>query len=153
MIILIVFVLVLIIVAYCYASESCLMFFLGAVLILGLIAGSVSLNDSVCDIPAEEVTPLYAGYNDSEINGTFFLGTGAVDEKEMVYYWVDDNGIKFKQSLLMDKSVFIEDGQNVLIKRYYDCPEKWSWLLTEINYGSYEFHVPENSIGQMFQYH
>jgi hypothetical protein len=127
---------------------------LGLFLLLGLMVwGSININQNVCNIPKIITTSLYAGYNNNEINGQFFLGSGSVNEKDMVYYWINDNDVKSKHSKTMDESVFIEDGKNVMVEKFNTCPSNLSWLLFDNNLKKIEFHVPENSIVQMYQYH
>jgi uncharacterized membrane protein len=122
------------------------------VLVFIIVFGAIYINQKNCTIDHAIITELYAGYNNSEIEGHFFLGSGSVNEKEMVYYWANNDGIKSKHSQEMSMSVFIEDGKNIMVEKYHVCPDKLQWLF--INPGLYqiEFHVPENSIVQMYQY-
>ncbi|MDD5169015.1 MAG: hypothetical protein PHN75_09370 [Syntrophales bacterium] len=128
-------------------------------LILGiaLFFGFALWNLRTCDVLQSVATPLYAGYNDSEISGRYFLSSGTVNDVAMVYYWVDNNGVKSRYSQKMDQSVFIEDGKNEMIEIYKMCPKKWRWFFLPLNElpqrKRFEFHVPEHSIPQMYQYH
>jgi hypothetical protein len=121
-----------------------------------LVSASVficmKLNMNTCTIEQPITTTLYAGYNDSEINGSFFLGTGHIDEQEMVYYWIDENGVKSKHDQPMSMSVFIEDGKNIMVEKYEICPNNLQWLFIDPGLYQIEFHVPKNSIVQMYKY-
>lgn len=110
------------------------------------------INNTVCSTQYEDITKLYAGYNGLETNGSFFLGSGSIEEVDMVYYWVDNDGIKSKHSERMGNSVFIEDGKNIMAKKYNGCPSGWNWFFIESSFGKVEFHVPEGSIAQMYGY-
>jgi len=98
-------------------------------------------------------TSLYGGYNNNELSGYFFLGSGSIQETDVVYYWINDDGVKSKHSQRMDKSVFIEDGKNIMIQKIKGCDAPSSWWAPYEKVLQYEFHVPENSIVQMYQYH
>ena len=130
-------------------------YLLGVILVIALatIPVAVFTNSKVCDVPSKIVTPLYAGYNNSELHGDFFLGSGSVDDVDMVYYWVNNNGVKSKHSKKMSDSVFIEDGKNLMVETYESCPKNLNWLFIDVGKtGKTEFHVPENSIMQMYKY-
>lgn len=117
-----------------------------------IVIGMLALNYHMCakDEIVERID-IYAGYNDSEISGRWFLLSGRVDEEDVVYYWVNDSGVKSKHSQFMDDSVFIEDGGEYLLLRREACPEGWRWLFYCDDVTA-EFHVPENSIIQMYRY-
>lgn len=117
-----------------------------------IVLGTIWLNVSMCSKGESiERIDLYAGYNDNEISGRFFLLGGHIDERDVVYYWVDNNGVKSKHSQPMYKSVFIEDGGEYLLLKKDACPEAWWWLFI-CGDTIAEFHVPENSIRQLYQY-
>jgi len=118
-----------------------------------LIAGEITLGVISCDTYSENNIPLYAGYNNSEINAHFFLGSGSINDTDMVYFWIDQNGVKSKHEARMSDSVFIEDGKNTLVLKETDCKDNLHWLFICDETFEYEFHVPENSIVQMYQYH
>lgn len=122
------------------------------VLGVGLIYGTVILNKSSCNVEVVEKVEIFAGYNDSSMNGRFFLGSGSVDEKDVVYYWANNNGVKTKHSQPMDKSVFIEDGGGYVLLKSQTCKEGWDWFFLCDGFYQAEFHVPEGSIVQMYQY-
>jgi len=109
---------------------------------------------SNCNVVAEQTIPLYAGFNSQTTSGNFILGSGTIEEVDMVYYWIDENGIKSKHHVPMRLSVFIEDGKNTLVKRYATCKKGFEWAIP-YNLDSvieFEFHVPENAIMQMYQF-
>ena len=116
------------------------------------IVGLIKANNDVCSILETQTTPLYAGHNASEISGSFMLGSGTIEEVDYVYYWVDSGGIKSKHKRRMNNSVFIEDGKNVMLQKANVCPENLKWLFIENGHYKIEFHVPEGSISQMYQY-
>lgn len=113
------------------------------------------VNLIVCSVDKEIIIPLYAGYNSSTIQGEFFLGSGNINGVDMVYYWVDDNGVLTKHSVPMSDSSFIEDGKNVLIQKCHNvCPSNlyWLFLSSVSDEVKLEFHIPKGSIIQMYNF-
>ena len=100
-----------------FLSNNPLVSVLCIVGIFVVILGGMVLNDSVCSIETSRTTNLYAGHNDSEIQGSFMLGSGTIEKIDYVYYWVDNGGIKSKHKVTMSSSVFIEDGKNIIISK------------------------------------
>ena len=82
------------------------------------------------------------------------MGTGHIEEIDVVYYWVNNSGVKSKHSQRMDQSVFIEDGKNIMVEKITGvCPKNIQWLFDGMPHLSeFEFHVPENSIAQMYKF-
>jgi len=119
---------------------------------IGVAVGGMAINLNVCDIENSSITELYSGYNSNDIGGHFFLGSGTVNEKDMVYYWINNNGILSKHQRGMDESVFIEDGKNIMVEKSLLCPNNLQWLFIEPGLYQVEFHVPEGSVAQMYQY-
>lgn len=148
MIIIFVFVLLVFSLILLLAKDS----FLGALFFLLLVVALIVFNISLCNAEQSNITNLYAGYNDSNISGTFFLGSGSIDNKEVVYYWVDNNGVKSKHSHDMAISTFVEDNGNYMVEKSLVCPSQVSWLFLPGGISSVEFHVPEHSIATMYQY-
>jgi len=105
--------------------------------------------------------PLYAGYNNNVTSGNFFLGSGSINSTDMVFFWINEDGVKHKESRLMKHSSFIEDGGNYLMQSAAKCPSWADFMngkmhikngyLIEVDMKS-EFHVPENSIITMYQF-
>ena len=98
---------------------------------------------------------IYSGYNDFQTNGQFFLGSGTINEKDYVYFWVEDKGgVLRKFSYCMNISSFVEDGGNYVIVTESRCDPEWKWLCG--GYGeilkSAEFHIPEGSIYNMYRF-
>jgi hypothetical protein len=119
---------------------------------LAIVLALMFFNENMCDkFETVERINIYAGYNDSEINGHFFLASGRIDEADVVYYWINNSGVKSKHSQPMDRSVFIEDGGEYLLIKRNACHEGWRWFFVCTDVIA-EFHVPENSIRKMYQY-
>lgn len=131
-------------------SESNLLQGIGILVIFLVAIGGLIFLDK-CTVQEVVITPLYAGYNQGEINGSFFLGSGRVDEVDTVFYWVNDGGILTKHSVFMRDSKFIEDGKNILESTYYVCP-KLGIGVDRVVPESFLFHVPQNSIVNMYQF-
>ena len=95
-----------------------------------------------------EEVQLYSGNNDFQLSGNWSIFGGMVDEKDVVFYWTNNNGVLTKQSVGMLNSSFIEDGENKLIIYDSYC-NKYPKIYTG---EKYEFHVPENSVMQLYEY-
>ena len=130
--------------------------------LLFLIVGVIS--PVFCLANMEQIkTPLYAGFNDNVNTGTFFLGSGSINSRDVVFFWINNDGVKRKEQRLMANSTFIEDGGNYMLEDAGKCPAWVTKLYGNIRgmeNGYYinhadmnvEFHVPENSIITMYQF-
>ena len=62
-----------------------------------------------------EQVNLYAGNNDFQLSGEWSIFGGRVDTEDVVFYWVNENGVLSKHNAPMSQSTFIEDGKNQLL--------------------------------------
>lgn len=113
------------------------------------------LNFQYCDVLKTERIDLYSGFNDNKMSGSYFLIAGSISENDTVYYWINEDGLKTKHEVPMRDSSFIEDGGEYLLKHRLTCRDNLIWLflipLNDPPY-RYEFHVPEGSILNMYNY-
>lgn len=114
--------------------------------------GVNTLNERGCNIEEIEKISIYSSYNATSTEGGFVLGSGSVDEKEIVFYWVNNNGVKSKQHQLMSQSIFIEDGNRYVLLKSRVCKENMKWFYICEGFYQAEFHVPEGSIAKMYDY-
>ena len=100
---------------------------------------------------APEQVNLYAGSNDSELNGQWSIFGGNIETEDVVYYWINENGVKTRHDVPMSQASFIEDGQNKLLIFYPMC---WEFPEHEIysSHIKYEFHVPQDSVANMYRF-
>ena len=116
-----------------------------------VVVGSIFLNISV-QIETEERINLYSSHNSNEIFGNWSILGGQIEEKDVVYYWVDDDGVLSKHYELMNKSTFIEDGGEYLLLIKREPPENLKWLFVPDGLQKAEFHVPEGSVARMYSF-
>jgi hypothetical protein len=119
--------------------------------VVGLIWGGIKLNESQCGIDASYSVPLYSGHNANKLHGSFFLMGGQIDEVDTVYYWVQSGNTLRKYSNPMWSSSFIEDGENYLLIKQTKCTSNW-FFDNSGNPTTYEFHVPEGSVANMYNF-
>jgi hypothetical protein len=113
-----------------------------------LLIISIVLNTNHCSIIEKTKISLYSGNNGNEVSGSFFLGSGTVKETDYVYYWTkDESNILEKNKIQMDNSKFIEDGNQYLEVISERCTSNFYLDATS---NKYLFHVPENSVAQMY---
>jgi hypothetical protein len=127
----------------------------GMLVLVIMVVGLTMIQLAQCDTPNFTKTNLYAGYNGLNTFGRFFLGSEEISENDVVYYWINQDGVKSKHNQPMSDSIFIEDGGNYMIEKSYSCPKDMGWFFINPNTykeSSFEFHVPENSIVSMYEY-
>ncbi len=122
---------------------------IACIIALSIVVWGVWLNQSL-QIETEERINLYSSHNANDISGAWILLGGRIEEKDVVYYWADNNGVLSKHHQPMDKSIFIEDGGEYLILKYRQGPENLWWLFVSDGLQSAEFHVPEGSVAQIY---
>ena len=127
---------------------------LGIVIAGFILAKGIDYIGNKCLYRYPEKIELYSEYNDSEIGGTFLLGSGSIDQVDRVYFWTKRGNILRKNNVLMDKSVFIEDGETYMNTYYLKTVDTF-WCkpnFYENQVAGYEFHVPEGSVTNMYQF-
>jgi hypothetical protein len=93
--------------------------------------------------------PLYSGFNDTRIEGHFYLLSGRVDEVDKVFYWYKDSGGAIsKYEAPMYSSKFYEENRQdaTMIVKKYGCKDNNRWYICPDIYEKYEFHIPHGSI-------
>lgn len=103
-----------------------------------------------------ESLPLHNLYDDSRLDGDFFLGTGSVSEPDFFFYnYITPDGmIKPAKIYKFDEDLFIlEDGaENPRIEKsmlQFSDPQAWLWGFHEIGSKTI-FHIPPGSIDSHF---
>lgn len=106
--------------------------------------------------PSEyKVTNISALSDSTRINGTFFLGTGTVDEKDYYFYMVDGEYGKQMKKMEIGKRVYLNDagaGQPRLeVVPIIQTTPLGRFLFSSIPNGhEYIFYVPEGSVTTEF---
>ena len=127
-----------------------------SVLVCGLVipmaADAVGAKQSIEKV---EVTPLYALKDNSNLSGTFFLGSGSVDETDYYYYVIREEGKGYYvQKKAINNYIYLDylnsedceydepclvyyhnQWDNKILRFFAWSPENW-----------YTFYVPEGSI-------
>lgn len=121
-------------------------------LLIPIIADAAGATHSIEKV---EVTPLYALKDNSNLSGTFFLGSGSVDETDYYYYIIKEEG---KGYCVQKKAInnytyldylssedceydepclayYYDEWDNKILRFFAWSPENW-----------HTFYVPEGSI-------
>lgn len=95
---------------------------------------------------------LYNLKDGSNIEGSFFLGSGRIDEKLVYTFYENVNGGAKLNNADADKAIVYQGNiDKPYAKRQTSCVSHWSWLTSCVSDKRItEFHVPENSIKQNF---
>lgn len=145
---------------FCLGLLSSILGFLMAALISMFICGLVipiaaNAVGATHSIEKVEVTPLYALKDNSNLSGTFFLGSGSVNETDYYYYIVREEG---KGYCIQKKAInnytyldylssedceydepclayYYDEWDNKILRFFAWSPENW-----------HTFYVPEGSI-------
>lgn len=124
--------------------------FLGAVVTLvvgGLVTlGAVGISNVLPVTSTEtQTTPLKAIGHSSNTQGSFFLGTGYVDEKPSYSYYEDHDNYSELKTVETRNTRIYEDGKKEVT---YNIQHRnhWWWAGDTSNIFRIDFHVPENSI-------
>ncbi|KKL06152.1 hypothetical protein LCGC14_2598880 [marine sediment metagenome] len=84
---------------------------------------------------------------DNSISGTFFLGSGYINQDNDIYYYFytkNENGVIRLRKAIYHRIKIIEDNNTkpyVIVQIKCDSNECWV-----PSYAEWEFHIPENSI-------
>lgn len=109
-----------------------------------------SLRDPSLDEPAS-VVELRALNTGSEISGSFFLGSGSVDEERMIFFVAQTDSYAYLDERRADRSRVIEhDGapQMVTVATWVD-----NWIIAPFPIRSrdrFDFYVPPGSVLEQF---
>jgi hypothetical protein len=131
--------------------------------VLGLVGGLTAVLIICClvgmaapvkNVPSQPIY-LYSLRNNSEVNGSFFLGTGFIDETQTAFYSTieSDGAIVFRHIPLESTKVYQDNPEKPYLL-YYSSEFKYDWLKylfllpNDTNIQPAEFHIPEGSVFQ-----
>ena len=122
---------------------------IGAGIILWVSIGSI-IGLFLPTIDIKETKELYALQDGSEISGSFFLGSGCIDEEMYYVYIVKEDRGKQMQTLEIDTNeIYLNDNVNTPTLDIYSKDFKYEWMywfaIPETGY-EYVFNIPSGSI-------
>jgi hypothetical protein len=93
---------------------------------------------------------IYALKDNSQTNGSFFLGSGTIDEEQYFFYVIDTEKGKRIEKQLADESYVVETNNETpkvvtYERRYKSAFARFMYGDTNGNY-EYRFYVPKNTI-------
>jgi hypothetical protein len=90
----------------------------------------------------------------SGVSGSFFLGSGTIDEQQYYFYYAKlPNGGFIADKILSNGVTIYEEKRKDAVLRKYECVFRNKWMrLIAIDSGAYEveFHVPIGTIRRGF---
>ena len=98
----------------------------------------------------EETKELYALQDNNEISGSFFLGSGRIDEEMYYVYIVKEDRGKQIQTLEIDANeIYLNNSTDTPTLDIYSKDFKYEWMywfaMPKIGY-EYVFNIPSGSI-------
>lgn len=127
--------------------------FIGGTLVIGFVASMLSLfvvhmmPQSSLRVYHESTTNLRALSVNSDLQGSFFLASGYVDDKQVFRYIVQDEqgGNRLKITDAYNSVVFEDSLKGGTLVRSWGVPENtlWSYAPRELDV---QFHVPAGSV-------
>ena len=122
---------------------------IGTGLILWLSIGSI-IGLFMPTIDIKETKELYALQDGNEISGSFFLGSGRIDEEMHYVYIVKEDRGKQMQTLKIDTNdIYLNDNVDTPTLDIYSKDFKYKWMyLFAMSSGDceYVFNIPPDSI-------
>ena len=122
---------------------------IGTGLILWLSIGSI-IGLFMPTIDIKETKELYALQDSNEISGSFFLGSGRIDE-EMYYVYIvkEDRGKQMQTLKIETNDIYLNDNVDTPTLDIYskDFKYRWMyWFAMSIGNCEYVFNIPSGSI-------
>lgn len=132
-----------------YATIFLPLMAIGAGLILWFSIGFI-IGCFMPTVEIKETKELYALQNSSEIGGSFFLGSGRVDE-EMYYIYIvkEDKGKQMKTLKIDANDIYLNDNVDTPTLDIYSKDFKYEWMYWFAMVGTdckYVFNIPSGSI-------
>ena len=124
---------------------------------MGIVTGAilwVSIGSVIgCFMPTvdiKETKELYALQDGSEISGSFFLGSGRIDEEMYYVYMVkEDKGKQMKTLKIDANNIYLNDNVDTPTLDIYSKDFKYEWIYWFAMVGTdckYVFNIPSGSI-------
>lgn len=124
---------------------------------MGICAGAIlwiSIGSIIgCFMPTvdiKETKELYALQDNNQINGSFFLGSGRIDEEMHYVYVVKEDRGKQMQTLEIDENeIYLNDNADTPTLDIYSKDFKYGWMYWFAIPGidcEYVFNIPSGSI-------
>jgi len=118
------------------------------VMMLGVFAPKVTL--------ANEPIMLNNLYNDPSVQGSFFLGSGTIDEEQYVFYSYRDEeeALVYRKWPMESVRIFDDNPERPYLQTYRD-ELKYPWmekvtLSLLLEQKDFEFHIPQDAIDRNF---
>lgn len=122
---------------------------IGTGAILWISIGSI-IGCFMPTVDIKETKALYALQDGSEINGSFFLGSGRIDEEMHYVYVVKEDRGKQMQTLEIDENeIYLNDNADTPTLDIYSKDFKYRWMYWFAMPGidcEYVFNIPSGSI-------
>jgi hypothetical protein len=98
--------------------------------------------------PQVDRQDLVALRDGTSVQGSFFLGSGQIDQQPVFYYYrKEGTGFKFDHQDADASTVFEDSQQPYMLIRTSVCNDRsWVWTACTKGSPSYEFHVPAGSV-------
>lgn len=122
---------------------------IGAGVLLWISIGTI-IGYFMPKVDIKETKELYALQNNNQINGSFFLGSGRIDEEMHYVYIVKEDKGKQMQTLEIDANeIYLNDNVDTPTLDIYSKDFKYEWMywfaMPETSY-EYVFNIPSGSI-------
>lgn len=132
-----------------YITIVILFMAIGAGLILWFSIGYI-IGSFMPTVDIKETKELYALQNNNEISGSFFLGSGRIDEEMYYVYIVKEDKGKQIQTLEIDANeIYLNDSTDTPTLDIHSKDFKYKWMywfaMPKIGY-EYVFNIPSGSI-------
>ena len=101
-----------------------------------------------------ETVEISALKDNSNVEGSFFLGTGSIEENSYYYFIKNTNKGKRMEKVLVDKSYINEGSDEAYVEIYKGKFSKFAQIMLFSEYGfdeEYIFYVPDNSVTTEFK--
>lgn len=116
------------------------------VTLIVLLITSLFVPENVYD---QRDTDLRAMAVNSATNGSFFIGTGTVEDKQVLSFISEQDGaISVEQVFAEDSYIFEDEDDSPYVTTYEWSKSAWWWMPDEgVKSGeTYSFHIPANSV-------
>lgn len=122
---------------------------IGAGVLLWISIGTI-IGYFMPKVDIKETKELYALQNNNQINSSFFLGSGHIDEEMHYVYIVKEDKGKQMQTLEIDANeIYLNDNVDTPTLDIYSKDFKYEWMywfaMPETSY-EYVFNIPSGSI-------
>ena len=129
-------------------------FGIGFVISQGLYEYLQNLGKIKYEFHVKETIPIVSLHNNTEVNGSFFLGSGQVREQEYYFTFAKNQyGAYYRYRVPVNSSLIIESEElesphiKVMIGQ---IPDNFKWWVFSFDKINYHIHVPVGTVIQQF---